>query len=402
MSIAAPLTPTVLPVPFDYAPRTRLVFGPGALTQLGELTRQSSPSARRVLLVTDHGLVAAGHVERARQILAGAGLDVTVHSDVHQNPDTQDVARCLAVAKSMGVEVFVGLGGGSSLDTAKGANFILTNGGEMRDYWGVGKASKPMLPLIAVPTTAGTGSECQSAALIADAVTHRKMACLDAKATACVALLDPELTLSLPRRVTAATGVDALAHALETAVTKKRNPISDLYARDAFTRCLPALAGVLRHPHDLASRGQILLGAAHAGLAIENSMLGATHAAANPLTAHFEVVHGVAIGILLPHVIRFNAAEPGAADRYAALAVAAGIAGPHLCRRLAVEALVEKVAAVLHLAGIPKFLRDVGVTEDRIDLLAQEAAQQWTAAFNPRPVGVDDFRLLYRTALSPH
>ena len=147
--------------------------------------------------------------------------------------------------------------------------------------WGVGKATKPMLPLIAIPTTAGTGSECQSAALIADAVTHQKMACLDPKAAARIALLDPELTLSLPQAITAASGVDALAHALESAVTRKRNPVSDLFSQDAFVRCLPALAAVLSEPADLGARGQMLLGAAHAGVAIENSMLGAAHSAAN-------------------------------------------------------------------------------------------------------------------------
>lgn len=398
MSTAAPSAPLA---PFDYALRTRLVFGAGSLAQLGELARQTRPDAERILLVTDHGLVAAGHVENAREILAAAGWNVTVYSDVHANPTTEDVARCLAVARAAEVQIFVGLGGGSSLDTAKGTNFLLTNGGEMRDYWGVGKATRSMLPLIAVPTTAGTGSECQSAALIADAVTHQKMACLDSKATPAVALLDPELTLSLPGSITAGTGVDALAHALETAVTRKLSPISEVYSRDAFARCFPALPTVLANPKDLTARGQMLLGAAHAGIAIENSMLGAVHAAANPLTAHFGTVHGVAVGLMLPHVIRFNAVDPTARARYAALAVAAGVAGPHLTDTLAVQALLDRLNQTLNGAGIPRSLEAAGVPADQVDRLAIEAAQQWTANFNPRTAGVEEFRTLYRAALKP-
>jgi alcohol dehydrogenase len=165
---------------------------------------------------------------------------------------------------------------------------LLTNGGQMRDYWGVGgKASRPLLPLIAVPTTAGTGSECQSFTLITDEETHQKMACGDPKAAPRVAILDPTLTVSQPRRVTACTGLDAIAHAVETAVTKRRNPVSWLYAREAFPADHDELRAGVGHADDLEARGAMLLGAAYAGIAIENSMLGAAHSLANPLTAHF-------------------------------------------------------------------------------------------------------------------
>ncbi|HTH48335.1 MAG TPA: iron-containing alcohol dehydrogenase, partial [Candidatus Limnocylindria bacterium] len=212
MTSETPLTPLA---PFDQSPRTRLVFGNGTLDRLGELARETGGS--RVLLVTDRGIVAAGHAERARLSLSRAGLEVTLFAEVRENPSTADVAGCLAIAQAARVDLIVGLGGGSSMDTAKGTNLLLTNGGQMQDYWGVGKATRPLLPLIAIPTTAGTGSECQSAALIADETTHQKMACLDPKAAARIAVLDPELTVSQPPRVTAMTGVDALAHAVETA-----------------------------------------------------------------------------------------------------------------------------------------------------------------------------------------
>src|SRR5262249_50705683 len=231
-----------------------------------------------------------------------------------------DVDACLRIAQAAQIDVIVGLGGGSAMDTAKGCNFLLTNGGRIQDYWGIGKASKAMLPFIAVPTTAGTGSECQSAALIADEQTHQKMACLDSKAAARVALLDPALTLSQPALVTAHTGIDAIAHALETAVTTKRNHLSLMFSHEAFKLTVPSLPRVLSAPSDLHARGRMLLGAALAGTAIENSMLGAAHAAANPLTAHYGIVHGEAVGIMLPAVVRFNARDPAVRLAYAELA----------------------------------------------------------------------------------
>lgn len=385
---------------FDATHRTRLVFGNGTLTRLGALARETG--AQRALLVTDRGIVSAGHVARALDSLGAAGIAVTVYDAVRENPTTLDVARCLAVANASRPDLFIGLGGGSSMDTAKGTNFLLTNGGEMRDYWGVGKAAHPMLPLIAVPTTAGTGSECQSAALIADETSHQKMACLDPKAAARIALLDPELTVSQPPRVTAVTGVDALAHAVETAVTTGRNAVSLMYSHEAFKRLVHALPRVLTAPGDLEARGQMLLGAALAGLAIEHSMLGAAHSAANPLTAQFNVVHGAAVGLMLPHVVRFNAAEdPAIRQAYAELASAAELAAVGDGLEPAVEAVVTRLERILDAAGIPRTLADAGVDPARLPQLADEAARQWTARFNPRFCGTAEFAQLYQAACRP-
>ncbi|MBX3733220.1 MAG: iron-containing alcohol dehydrogenase [Verrucomicrobiae bacterium] len=386
--------------PFDRTPRTRLVFGNGTLSRLGELAAELG--ARRVLVVTDPGIVAAGHLVRARASLESGGLEVTVYDGVRENPTTMDVARCLAVARGSGVDLLVGLGGGSSMDTAKGTNFLLTNGGEMKDYWGVGKATQPMLPLIAVPTTAGTGSECQSAALIADEATHQKMACLDPKAAARVALLDPELTLSQPPGVTAVTGVDALAHAVETAVTTARNAISVMHSREAFRRLIHALPRVIARPDDLEARGHMLLGAAFAGIAIENSMLGSAHAAANPLTARFQIVHGAAVGLMLPHVVRLNAGVNTAAHRaYADLAHAADLPGVASDPDQAFDAFVERLEAVLDLAAIPASLLEAGADPATVPGLAVEASRQWTARFNPAACDVAEFTALYTAALQP-
>src|SRR5437588_2121207 len=209
------------------------------------------------------------------------------------------------------------------MDCAKGINFLLTNGGAMADYRGFGKAARPMLPSIGIPTTAGTGSEAQSFALIADEKTHMKMACGDRKAAFRIAILDPEVTVSQPLKVTAVTGIDALSHALESYVTTRRNPLAQMFAREAWKLLEANLEVVLARPDDVEARGAMQVGAFLAGTAIENSMLGATHACANPLTAHYGITHGVAIGILLPHVVRFNAETVG--PLYAELIEDAGL-----------------------------------------------------------------------------
>lgn len=386
-------------VPFDYQPRTRLVFGADSVERVGELAR--GLEMRKVLLVTDSGILAAGHAERVKGLLEAEKIQVELYGKAQENPTTRDVNECLEVARAAGIDGIIGLGGGSSMDTAKGCNFLLTNGGRMQDYWGTGKAVKPMLPLIAIPTTAGTGSECQSFALIADEHTHQKMACGDPKAAARIAILDAALTVSQPQRVAACTGIDAIAHAVETAVTIKRNALSLMYSHEAFKLAVTSFPIVMKEPDDLEARGSMLLGAALAGMAIENSMLGAVHSAANPLTAHFGVVHGQAVGIMLPLIVRFNGADSMARKAYAELASAPEIACVSDGHEPAVEALIKRLDALLNLARIPRSLADCGVDRAKIRLMAAEAAKQWTAGFNPRPITEKDFVGLYEAAFEP-
>ncbi len=367
---------------FDHSPRTRLVYGNGTLSRIGELVRELA--GHKVLLVTDAGIVKAGHAERAINFLKSTGLEVALYDQVHENPSTKDVDDCVIAARDFEADFLIGLGGGSSMDTAKGCNFIVTNGGRMQDYWGVGKATKPMLPMIAIPTTAGTGSECQSFALISDEVTHVKMACGDPKAAAKVALLDPELTISQPRRVTAVTGIDAIAHALETAVTTKRNPLSGTYSRQAFRFLTKGFECVLADPTDIEARSSMLLGAAFAGIAIENSMLGAAHSCANPLTAEYHLVHGQAVGLMLPHVIRFNSVLPEVAAIYHSY-----FEGD----------LSDYIVKLLRVAGLATNLQELGVKEESIPSLSASAAKQWTAQFNARPITESDFARLYQAAM---
>jgi alcohol dehydrogenase len=381
---------------FEFQPRTRVVFGENAIERIGQYVLEIG--GKRVLLVTDPGIKAAGHADRVQAIIEAAGVHVTLFDRVQENPTTRCVKACVDVARQAKIDLLVGLGGGSSMDTAKGCNFILTNGGEMKDYWGVGKARLPMLPLIAIPTTGGTGSECQSFAVISDEHSHQKMACGDPKAAARVALLDPLLTLSQPPKVTACTGIDAVAHAVETAVTRKRTAVSFLFSREAFKLTVLALPRVLASPGDLEARGSMLLGAAWAGTAIENSMLGAAHSAANPLTAHFDIAHGLAVGLMLPHVVRFNTLESQSARAYADLAAAAGIVGGDASPALAAEQLAQRLEGIIRATGLPASLTECGVDRESIAELSREASAQWTAQFNPRPVTAADFEGLYLQA----
>ena len=384
---------------FDYQPRVRLIFGSGSSMRAGHLARDEG--ARRVLLVTDPGIVAAGHAGRIQGYLEAAGLTVTVFDQSDENPTTGTIARCVEAGRREKIDFIIAVGGGSSMDTAKGANFILTNGGEIRDYWGWNKAAKPMLPFIAIPTTAGTGSECQCYALIAEENTHAKMACGDPKAAARLAILDPELTLSQPRSVTAFAGIDTITHAVESAVTKKRNALSHMYSHEAFMLAMASFPQVLQSPEDLEARSRMQLAAAFAGIAIENSMLGAAHSAANPLTAHYNLAHGLAVGMMLPHVIRYNAEDPKARRAYAELASAPELACVSEGEDYAVEVLVRHIEALLDLAQYPKSLADCGLKKSDIPTLADEAARQWTATFNPRPITAEGFRQLYSAALEP-
>lgn len=383
-----------LPLEFDFSFPTRVVFGAGTLNRLGSLVRDHGGTC--VLLITDPGLARAGHEQRAIASLQEANLRVVLFDRVTPNPSTQDVDAAVEVARQHPVDFIVGLGGGSSMDCAKGVNFLLTNGGRIQDYWGVGKATRPMLPFIAVPTTAGTGSEAQSFALIANAETHMKMACGDKKAAARVAILDPELTLTMPAKVAAVTAVDALSHAVETYVTTKRTAVSQMFSLEAWKRICQAFPKLFDGSSDFAAREQMLLGAHWAGAAIEQSMLGATHALANPLTAHFDTIHGIAVGVMLPHVIRFNARE--VPQLYGELAQAVGIGradDPEIGNILA-----DYVTRLVSMSGLPIRLEDAGISREQFPIMAVEAGKQWTGTFNPRPVTSSEFEEIYECAWS--
>jgi len=377
--------------PFEFTLPTRLVFGPGTVGRIGSIARDFGMT--RPLLVSDRGIRDAGHVDRALQSLCDAGLNVEVFDQFSVNPNSAMVDRGVAFAAPLDRDSVIGLGGGSSLACAKGINLLLTNGGQIADYRGYGHASKPLLPMIAIPTTAGTGSEAQSYAVIADTTTHLKMACGDPKLAFAAAVIDPELTLSQPIAVTAASGFDAIAHAVETAVTTRRTNVSALFSREAFRLLNSNYESVIQDPGNLTARSAMHLGAFYGGVAIEQSMLGAAHACANPLTARYQLTHGTALAILLPHVVRWNAAVSG--ELYRDL-VAEGMNIPG--NGHPGDQLADRLVAIGKAGGFPSSLRDAGIREVDLLALADDAGRQWTGTFNPRTLSTTDALEVYQCA----
>ncbi len=397
----------------DTAPG-RVVFGAGVIDLIGDLVQELGGG--RVLVVTDPGVAAAGHVHRASASLRRAGLEVAVFDGVEENPDERHVAAAAGAARAHQATFLVGLGGGSAMDCAKGANFVLTNGGRMADYWGFGKATRPMLPSIGVPCTAGTGSEAQSFAVISREDDHRKMACGDPKARFLATILDPELARTAPPQVMAAAGLDAFSHAMESFVATAANPYSQMFSSEGFRRLLRGFevvaaaqganqgaatnststgtaSGLESEVNDLW--GEMLLGAHLAGAAIEASMLGAAHGLANPLTARYGITHGVAVAVVLDHVVRFNG-ETGDTGYTGLVRLLDGqedeADGPASAR------LADSWAGLRGRAGVAGRLRDLGVSEGDLELLASQASEQWTAQFNPRAVTTSDMLNLYQAA----
>ena len=359
-------------------------------------------------MVSDPGVVKAGLFSSGEASLIEAGVQVMGFHDLLENPTNLNIEQGLQVAKEFQPDLLIGLGGGSSMDCAKGINFVYSCGGRIRDYWGVGKATRDMLPMIAIPTTAGTGSETQSFALISDAETHVKMACGDPRAACRIAILDPTLTLSQPTSVTALTGIDAITHALETFVCTKRNPISECYSREAWQLLSQGFPQILETPNDIEGRARMQLGACFAGMAIEASMLGAAHALANPLTATLGVPHGQAVGLMMPHVIRFNSLV--VEESYVELAkllpngIGAGM-GPTASEIIAMvfTRWMNQASLATSLKCLPQWPEEL--IEDRkrtlafLRELAVSASKQWTASFNPRSVTESDFLTIYQAAM---
>lgn len=320
--------------------------GFGSLSRLPEIREELG--FKQSLLVSDVA------------IYAGQIPDVVWFSDFSPNPDSEAAQRGSVTAAQSQVDSIIALGGGSSMDCAKAINFLLTNGGSMSDYRGYGKARRPMLPMIGIPTTAGTGSEAQSYAVISDAATKTKMACGDPKAAFAITILDPELTRSVPCAVRAASGFDAIAHAVETLVTKRRSALSLVYSREAWQRLSRSYMRT-----DDRSLEDMQVGSYLAGLAIENSMLGGAHACANPLTKNYGILHGDALAALLPSVVRWNAC-PEYQEFHPALA--------------------DFLANLARDAGLPGSLRELNVPKSDLARLSKEASEQWTGFFNPRPL----------------
>lgn len=381
---------------FTFNTTANIQFGPGTLGQLGP--QAHNRRFRRVLLVTDQGMVATGIVERARQSLEDAGVAAIVFSGVKADPAEAIVLEAAEIARAEAVDGAVGLGGGSSLDVAKLVALLVGGSEELKSIYGVGKAKGPRLPLILIPTTSGTGSEVTPISIVTTG-TAEKMGVVSPILLPDLTLLDPELTYGLPAPVTAATGIDAMVHAIEAyaSASPNNNPLSKGLALQALKMMGGALLVAVRDGANAQARSEMLLGSMLAGQAFANSPVAAVHALAYPLGGHFHIPHGLSNALVLPHVLRFNCVTHH--GPYAEMAPAAF---PHLESLQGQEraaAFCEALADLSQETGLPQSLRAMSVTEDWLPKLASDAMNQTRLLVNnPRPLSETDALAIYRAA----
>lgn len=364
---------------FNYFAPTKVLFGKGALSDLPcEVNRLGS----KAFLVTDPGLIATGMVEQVKSLL-GSSL-AGVYADIPQDSGMEVVDQGASLALSQGADVVVSLGGGSVIDTAKGMCIVMTEGGSLRDFQGMQILTRPQISHIVIPTTAGTGSEVTCAAVIMDREQGQKILIYEYFNTPRVAILDPKMTEKLPPGLTASTGMDAMTHAVESYVSTQRNPISDgaaLHAVRLISRYLPL---AVSNGSDLKARGQMQIAALLAGWAFSNALLGLTHAMAHSLGAVCGLPHGVANGILLPHVMRFNLEE--VPELLGDIGQAMGAAIHGMDGKEAGEAAVSEMETLLKRIDLPVRLRDVGIKEESLKTCAELAMSDGSIIYNPRMI----------------
>jgi alcohol dehydrogenase class IV len=376
---------------FNTAPS--IIFGPGSIARLGDIAAQRLGA--RVALVTDAGLVRAGLVEPALRSLEEAGIAVDVFDGVVADPPEAVVLAALAKAQAFDAKAVIGFGGGSSIDVAKLVALLLHSGESLSDIYGVGVATGPRLPLLAVPTTAGTGSEVTPISIVTTGE-HEKKGVVSPLIIPDIALLDPDLTVGLPPHVTAATGIDAMVHAIEayTSVSPNNNPVSKALAREALRLLGRNIERAVHHGADKEARGAMLLGSMLAGQAFANSPVAAVHALAYPIGGHFGVPHGLSNALVLPHVLRFNAIA--CEDLYAQLAPDVF---PDFEGRATATVFVDAMAALCERVGLQSRLRDVGIPRDAVPMMAEDAMRQTRLLVNnPRPLALEDARAIYEAA----
>lgn len=384
---------TINPFEFRTVPAMELAWG-GA-QRLGELM-SGHFRQRKVLLVTDAGLVKAGLIAPIVENLKRTGFEVAIFDKVVADPPEHIVYGCVEEARQAGVDIVIGLGGGSSLDIAKLVAVLLVASQPLTEMYGIGKVQGERLPLVLVPTTAGTGSEVTNISIITTGETT-KMGVVSRQLYADFVLLDAELTVGLPAVHTAATGIDAMVHAIEAYTSRHRkNPLSDALAREALRLLGAHLVTACKDGQNRAARENMLLGATLAGQAFSNAPVAAVHALAYPLGGHYHVPHGLSNALMLGPVLRFNA--KAAAPLYAELAEVLGVAGDGDATTRA-DRFVAHMQWLMDESGAPRRLRDVGVTDNTLAMLAAEAMKQTRLLVNnPVDVSEEDALALYREA----
>lgn len=382
---------------FSFSTVPTILSAPGATRELGQELRLRYPNIRRVLLVTDQGFLRTGLAKAPLESLKAAMFHVKQFADVLADPPEHIIQEALAAAREHQTELVIGLGGGSSMDVAKLVAVLTASSQSLAEIYGIGNVHGTRLPLIQIPTTAGTGSEVTNISIVTTGATS-KMGIVAPQLYADMAILDAELTIGLPPAVTAATGIDAMVHAIEAYTSKhKKNPLSDGLARQALSLLSRHLIRACENGHDLAARQAMLLGAMLAGQAFANAPVAAVHALAYPIGGIFHVPHGLSNSLVLPHVLRFNA--EACAEEYAELAT---IVVPHAegSAEARAEALAVAMQQFATITGLPRTLRQVGIAETDLNLLADDAMKQTRLlGNNPRPVTRDDAYALYKLAL---
>jgi len=368
--------------PFSFNTTRSLRMGAGLAGELGQITRPICGD--RVLLVTDSGMMATGLVQQATDCLRAAGVEVTLFDQVQADPPEEIVLQ--AAQQALGKTGVIGFGGGSSLDVAKLAALLAASNQPLAEAYGIGNAQGPRLPLVLVPTTAGTGSEVTPISIVTTGASE-KMGVVSPLLLPDMALLDPELTLGLPAHVTAATGIDAMVHAIEAyaSVNANNNPISRALAVEALGLMGRMLLRAVQKPDDLEARTGMLLGSMLAGQAFANSPVAAVHALAYPIGGHYKVPHGLSNALVLPHVLRFNAQV--APQAYAALLPHVFPDLPAMSVAEAALQFAESMADLSRACGLEQGLRDMGIAREALPILARDAMNQTRLLVNnPRPV----------------
>ena len=382
--------------PFRFQTTKSVIVEPGGAKQLGALMAELG--CRNVLLVTDPGIMSAGLADTALASFAGAGLAVSLFTEVEADPPEALILKAVAHATENQVDGVVGFGGGSSMDVAKLVAFLLGNAQSLEEIYGIDMCRGERAPLALVPTTAGTGSEVTPIAIVTTGASEKK-GVVARQLLPDWAVLDADLTLGLPTKITAATGIDAMVHAIEAYTSKiKKNPISDCLAIKALSLLGGNIRVACRDGGNREARGNMLVGSMLAGMAFTNAPVAAVHALAYPLGGHFHVSHGLSNSLVLPHVIRFN--MPSARDAYATLAP---IIFEDLTAASAGDAALEMATRFADLAddlGLETQLRQVGVSENQIPMLAEDAMRQTRLLVNnPREVSYEDAVEIYGQAL---
>ncbi|WP_330342375.1 iron-containing alcohol dehydrogenase [Streptomyces sp. NBC_00557] len=372
-----------------------VVFGPGSLTELGHCALRLG--GRRPFLVTDAGLMEAGWVDEAVSHLRRAGLRPVVWCDVTPNPKDHEVQAGFQRYAASGCDVIVGIGGGSVIDAAKGVAILSSNGGHILDYEGVDQVVQPIPPTVMVPSTSGTGADVSQFAVITDTTEHVKITIVSRTLVPEISVIDPRLLTTMPDWLNAATGLDALTHAIEAFVSRAHNPLTDNHALHAVELITANLVRTQVDPRDFGARLAMAQAALEAGMAFTNAILGATHAMSHQVGGLLDAPHGVVNGVLLPHVIRFNAeAWP---ERFVALGAAAGLPVSGVPAQEVAEQLADLVRALADDVGVPKGLASLGVAERDVPVLARTTLKDACMATNPRDVDVRDVETLFREAL---